>query len=243
MSDIEAFYTDVNVSFQISDSVWDNIPKVSENAAVIFEPRIHAWLPFTLRNHMYYLRNHNFSLYIFHSKENESQVREITGNRENINYICFCEGNSTRDIYNDTLKSVEFYESIPCMRMLIFQTDSWLRKDGIERFLNYGYIGGPHDNCEGSTMNGGLSLRNKQVCIDIIKKYGNKDAHHWEDSFFSHGCLKFFPELFPALDMAKQFSSEWQFDKRSIGTHKFWYTVHDPADRKHLMTFEDYSPP
>uniref|UniRef100_A0A6C0F6V7 DUF5672 domain-containing protein n=1 Tax=viral metagenome TaxID=1070528 RepID=A0A6C0F6V7_9ZZZZ len=241
MSDVQAFYREMNNTFKVPESLWDNIPKVSENAAVIFEPRVHPNLPFTLRNHMYYLAPYNFSLTIFHSKENERQVKEITGDRPNINFICFCEGNSTRDIYNDTLKTVEFYESIPCNRMLIFQTDSWLRNFGIDKFFDYGYIGAPHDNREGATMNGGLSLRNKQVCIDIIKKYNNKDAHQWEDSFFSYGCLLFFPELFPKLDSAKQFSSCWQFDERSIGVHQFWDCVVDPVKRKTLMTLHSYT--
>lgn len=237
MADVEAFYLK-NKTFKAADILWNNIPKISDNAAVIFEPRIHPNFSFTLNNFVYFLSEHNFSFYIFHSKENEKQVMDITKGRQNINYICFSEGNSTRDIYNDTLKSVEFYESIPCKRMLIFQTDSWIRTKGLEKFMDYAYIGAPHRNWEGTSMNGGLSLRNKQVCIDIIKKLGEegKKTHHWEDTFFSVGCFAFFPELYPTLDVAKQFSSEWMFDSRSIGTHKFWYTIIDPEQRKHLMT-------
>ena len=69
--------------------------------------------------------------------------------------------------YNKLLTSVWFYEQLLSKKFLLFQTDSCLLKDGIEDFLEFDYIGAPWPHLRNQIGNGGFSLRDKHVCIQI----------------------------------------------------------------------------
>ena len=100
--------------------------------------------------------------------------------------------------------------------MLIFQSDSFLWQNGIEKFIDYNYIGA-RSPC-GKIMNGGLSLRNvewcrKQICTQSPLLYEN------EDVFFSRLL-----DEFPSPEIQDKFSVEQcKVDDVPLGVHKLWF--------------------
>lgn len=113
--------------------------------------------------------------------------------------------------YNKLLTSEWFYESfIAFDYMLILQTDAILLKTELHNWLEtgYDYIGAPWPNgyslnlktskipvengilCNAFVGNGGLSLRNIQSCINLIKEFPDLALNwqalgHAEDLFFA----------------------------------------------------------
>ena len=206
-----------------------NLPKESNNALVIVEPREHYNLEFVIKNTCYYCRG--WSLYIFHSKKNKKYIEKILNNKlKNINMIEFTDDNINKDEYNTLLKSKEkFWNKINAENILIFQTDTYIRKFGIEQYLKYDYIGAPwskkskYNNI--MVGNGGLSLRNKQKMIEIIEKYNdNQDEdkineYENEDIYFSYYGDKMNINI-PDSEEAKKFSMEHIYYHDPLGVHQ-----------------------
>ena len=86
----------------------------------------------------------------------------------NTNIIVLDNPKLTIDGYNSMLKSKDFWKSLPYEKVLIFQNDSRLLKEGIEEFLEWDYVGSPFQ-FQHHGGNGGLSLRNVKVMEEICK--------------------------------------------------------------------------
>lgn len=144
------------------------------------------------------------------------------------------------DIYNDILKSSQFWKDLNCEKCLIIQEDGIVFREGVERFLNYDYVGAPwSDSAENLYLknsvnpnmvgNGGLSIRNISKMIQVTEKYV-KEKHLLfykninytpEDVYFSM-CLVKENAVLPSIEEAAQFSNEQLVYMKSIGIHKFW---------------------
>lgn len=123
---------------------------------------------------------------------------------------------SNSNDYNKLLTSIEFWESLPYDKVLIFQHDSGLLRRGIEEYFDFDFIGAPLYHIDFPAMNGGLSLRNVKPMIHCLKdqpfKYGN------EDIYFCHQLQKLGYKL-PTKEIAKTFSVETIFGLGSLGYH------------------------
>ena len=202
------------------------LPNKSSKALVIVEPRIHENLEFTIKNIAYYCKG--WSLYIFHSKENKKLIEKILAhNLTNTNLIEFSEGNITRDEYCNLLYSVDrFWNKIDADMILIFQTDAYIRRRGIEDFLHYDYVGAPwaysnhteFSDLEFDIGNGGLSLRRKSVMIEILKQ-NPPDKEVNEDLYFSYWCSKLNYKK-PNKDEAMKVFVEQIYYHDPIGLHQ-----------------------
>jgi hypothetical protein len=123
----------------------------------------------------------------------------------------------------------------PYFRVLTFQMDTVLLRNGIEEFYEWDYIGAPcysyvNDN---TIMNGGLSLRNPRIMEYITRYYGwNSDIEDLvklgqsstasffaEDIFFSLRMIKYRVGKYPPLETSKLFSVESKFNLGSLGYH------------------------
>jgi hypothetical protein len=202
-----------------------NVPKVSQYACAIIEPRLHSYLEVVIKNMIYFLPG--WSVYVFHSKENEEFVHDILKghNKNNINLIPISEGNITVEEYNQWLANPKFYQMINAKFVLIFQTDSYLRRFGMESYIkeNYDYIGAPwgHISWTHQVGNGGLSLRKVDTMIRITNK------HPWngkaEDIYFQHAFVKEglqMPNKYS--DIMRSFSVETIMNSNPVGVHKYW---------------------
>jgi hypothetical protein len=124
--------------------------------------------------------------------------------------------------YNKLLTSLHFWEQL-CSRydrVLIFQTDSSLLRQGINEFLQDGadYYGAPW-SWQSWGGNGGLSLRNPKVMCDVIKKFPyNPDKHGNEDVYFSNHIEQVGGRL-GSREMNSKFSVEAVFALGSFGQH------------------------
>ena len=121
-------------------------------------------------------------------------------------------------------------------RVLIFQRDSGLLKEGIDEFMEYDYVGAPCYNFvkDQTIQNGGLSLRNPRVMEYICRLYGWKmdiqdmmvvgqyssASFFAEDIFFCLRLIKYNAGKLAPLDVSKKFSVESRFELGSFGYHR-----------------------
>lgn len=200
-------------------------PKIypnTEYTAVIVETRNHKHLEVVIKNTMYFLNESTsdikWGLKIYHSFENSEFVKSITNNWNNVITFELKKNIISIDDYNELFKSTDFWQNLPSNNILIFQTDSILLKFGIDDFINYGYVGAPwHREREGTFIgNGGLSFRNKNMMIDVIKKYDINSIKQ-EDIYFSKYLNK---EYIAPLKIAKRFSVEDVPYDNPLGLHQ-----------------------
>jgi hypothetical protein len=193
-----------------------------EYCAVIVEPRNHKALSFVLENFLKNLSDEWF-IVIIHGINNIDFIENIILNdlykyKNRIAKINLFVDNLSLKEYNELLVSEYFYNKIPTEKFLVFQTDSMVsekNKGLINKFLNYDYVGAPWKSIN-SVGNGGLSLRDKNACLECIKN--NKWDGSNEDMFFSK-----YIENKPYVEDAKNFSVETIYSDNAFGLHKPWY--------------------
>eukprot|EP01041_Mallomonas_annulata_P001242 gene1242-2409_t len=168
--------------------------------AIIIEPQIHSTFEICVRNIMFHL-GPTWSLTVYYSYYNEEFIRFILYNIPNIQYQLLIGNSYTINDYNTLLKSSLFWRNIPAKKVLIFQSDSIMLRSGIDKYLQYDYIGGAWDIKHNSLIktlithnktlkipvgNGGFSLRNVEAMRNICEKYSSTSSlEEQEDIFFS----------------------------------------------------------
>lgn len=133
--------------------------------------------------------------------------------------MCF-KNHSVRTLndYNTLMTSRTLWEAIPFDKVLIFQQDANLLREGIEDFLEYDYIGAPW-KFQQHGGNGGLSWRSKEMMLKVIERYPyNVSAYGYEDVYFSNHIESVGGKLAPR-DVCSKFSCESVFTLGSMGTH------------------------
>lgn len=198
-----------------------NIPRDSPRACVIVEPRKHPHLEFVMKNVVYFLPH--WSLYVFHSKDNEQFVKSIVGSK-NVHLYVVCQKNMTIAKYNRLMTSAAFWNRVDAEDILIFQTDSYLRKSGVETFLRYGFpiLGAPWRWCPEKHQggNGGLSLRKKSAMLAIIARFPYREE--WAEDVYFHIHAPLLNYSLAPRHIGKLFSIETIDSKESYGAHKPW---------------------
>ncbi len=107
-------------------------------------------------------------------------------------------------------------------RMLLFQTDSIICSRSnytIDDFLEWDYIGAPIEESLGRGYNGGLSIRNPRMILDILKNFdydrenkgkGIMDLDIEDRWYYEKAVALGYPKL-PSEDVAKRFAVETVF--------------------------------
>lgn len=120
-------------------------------------------------------------------------------------------------------------------RVLTFQMDTALLRNGIEDFYKWDYVGAPcYSYVEDNTIqNGGLSLRNPRI-MEYISRYhgwntdlgeliqlgqGSTASFFAEDIFFTYRMIKHKIGNIAPMEQAKLFSVESKFVWGSLGYH------------------------
>lgn len=222
--------------FQMHYKNRPEIPKVSRYTCAIVEPRKHPHLELAIKNVLYYIPQ-TWSIYVFHSQENQEFVRQILLDKiDQINLICISKGNLFGHDYSTLLTSELFWNWIDAEFVLIFQTDTYLRKYGIEKWIkkDYDYIGAPWQECSWMNAcskqagNGGLSLRKKSKMLEIIQN--NVYSTHMTEDFWFHQQLLANPSSLSKLadnKEAEEFSVESIYHPDPLGVHKYWAYIID----------------
>lgn len=145
------------------------------------------------------------------------------------------------DIYNNVLKSSKFWSTIDSVKTLIIQDDGILLRPGIEKFMNYDYIGASWvDNVANEYIkthisddlvgNGGFSLRTTQKMIEVCNKYVKEKQWLFyknvteipEDVYFVYGLKQDPSSTMPNHATGVEFASEEVCNLKSLGVHKVW---------------------
>ena len=197
------------------------------STAVIVEPRRHPALKYVLQNMVSSLPS-DWSILIFHGKDNNTYVQTILENMEDptrfLKPIQLDTQNLSLEQYNQLLMSQAFYRAIPTESMLIFQTDTLiLEPTQIQEFLEYDYVGAPWKS--GIIGNGGLSFRKKSRMLAVISAVVQFNVN--EDVYFSTQPV--IPLKKPTFEMAKRFAVETVFYPSPFGIHAPW---------KHLTPYQ-----
>ena len=122
-------------------------------------------------------------------------------------------------------------------RALFFQTDSIICANSIhtiDDFLEWDYLGAPYPGGWGDAFNGGLSLRNPKLILELLASPLNDFDENWakgnygecvEDAWY-YRKLKQLPNTkIPSYDLAMNFSVEAQWNEWPFGYHapRFWH--------------------
>lgn len=209
------------------DSKFENyipeIPKDTEYNTVLFELRPMKIIKNIIKNHLYFLNknksNIKWGLQIFCGLDNEGFIRQELKDWENVVYNNIGIKNiKDRTEHTAILKTLDFWESLNGSKILLFQTDSLILREGIDEFLGYDYVGAPWSKPKENVYvgNGGLSLRTKTKMIEIIKKYPN-DTTTLEDIYFSKHMKD---ENIVDIETAKRFCVEDVYFDNPMGIHK-----------------------
>lgn len=195
----------------------------SDRAAVIIEPRDQSILRWTICNIMHYT---HWPIIVYHSEKNSYLLEGLPIHKKIVIPADF----NVND-YNQLLVSQGFWLSLP-ENVLIFQTDSFMLRFGIESFMKYDYIGAPWSplNMEIYSIstnigNGGFSFRKRDKMIQIINEvpYENNLA---EDIYYAQGFQKMGGKL-PPMRIHKKFSVEQIYNKKPLAVHAPWYAMND----------------
>lgn len=215
----------------------------SENVAVIIESAVHPALELVVRNVMFYLES-GWSLIVYHSKENEFFIKNALKDLSNIEFRLPYFPIYSVSEYNHFMKMHKFYESLNAKKVLIFQTDSIMLKKGMERFMQYDYVGAPW-HWHGRCGNGGFSLRSVDVMMRAcLSAFSDHNVNMNEDVIFSefvskHYKLAPFNEAFsfarehraPTLD---HMSAENNVIDSHLALHQTWLFLDKTVMRKIL---------
>jgi len=161
-------------------------PGQSPLVGILVENRNHEYLEATLRNFSCMLPF--ASLWIIHSEKNKETIHSLVGGFSNIRTECSLPDDGFTVKECDALKMTpEFWKKfIGFHRALIFNVDTGIKKNSILRFMHFDYIGAtwyhrPYDLYQG---NGGFSLRNPRLMMEICNKFRD-DAVPPEDVYFA----------------------------------------------------------
>jgi hypothetical protein len=218
------------------------------NTAVIIEPRNteSEMLELVVKNFMYYLHK-DWSLMIIHGTENADLVDELCKSIGEVYLVKLNVSNLSMRQYNQLSVSSDLYNIIPTENILMFQTDTILRKPIPEELLNYAYVGAPWklglpwSEATGGIGNGGLSLRKKSAMLHIIQYYNHPHKGIMnEDIYFSMACQHLKMNR-PSYDLAKTFSIETVFHPDPIGIHKPHFSEDDCREMLSISHFPSLS--
>lgn len=162
------------------------------------------------------------ALTVVHSPENAGDVSRILGDSPgNVRSVCLPGlSGATLGTYNQLLMSDAFWGTVlKGERILIFQTDTGLRRNGILSYWHCDYVGAPwtKDWAEcGLVGNGGLSMRSRKAMQDVC----GSPFSGPEDVYFARELRKAGRYAVATPGQASGFSVEAVFHPNPVGFHK-----------------------
>ncbi|GAM88318.1 hypothetical protein ANO11243_063510 [Dothideomycetidae sp. 11243] len=161
------------------------------------------------------------------SRENWSIPRSLAFRRlvdaKRISIMFLPNGTSfpTHDSVSEWLASSWLWEQFENSdRMLMFQSDSVLCSKSsvaLDDFLEWDLIGAPINPIYGQGYNGGLSLRNTKMMLNITR--ANSIDEKFEDQWFYHQAMALGAKL-PPVEVASRFSVETVWAEEPLGYHQ-----------------------
>ena len=207
----------------------NSVPQCSNNTdliCVIIEPRRHPNLKSVIRNVSHFASK--YPIVWLHSEENRDFLDE--DDFSNVTRIKISDENLNLAQYNAIMTSPHFWGIFNCKRILIFQTDSCLLREGIDEFLKYDLIGAPWPDGWTTQIipenlicgNGGLTIRNPKLMREICLTSDKPKVP--EDYFFSSSVYELAKTdssivLPQTREEASMFCSELTINSKCLGVH------------------------
>lgn len=143
-----------------------------KKVALIVEPGINTHFEYAVRNVMYYLGS-DWSCQVQYSKYSKDYVKGVLANVKNMDYVQLNVDIRSVHDFNRLMKEASFWEPFRNHKVLIYQSDSFMLRPGMNAFLKFDYIGAPwhliHNErvakyvakgyLKNAVGNGGFSLR------------------------------------------------------------------------------------
>lgn len=112
---------------------------------------------------------------------------------------------------------------VDAKRVLLFQSDSILcarSEERVEDYFKYDLVGAPIAEQYGQGFNGGLSVRNPRVFLNITRSVDfASSGHEFEDQYFYAELKKAGAEL-PTVEAAMTFAVETMYYETPLGYHQ-----------------------
>ena len=113
-----------------------------KKVALIVEPGINTHFEYAVRNVMYYL-GPEWSCQVQYSKVSEAHVKAALVNVKNVDYVQVNADIRSVHDFNRLMKEESFWQPFRNHKVLIFQSDSFMLRPGMDSFLKFDYIGAP----------------------------------------------------------------------------------------------------
>lgn len=199
--------------------------KETNKAYLFYEMRNHPNIEFVLYNAL--CACEGFGLVVYCSGENEARIREVLGHnvsRAEI-HVLFEKDigrEEGRRVYNETLMSLNFWQTFPAEHILICETDAYfLRKLPLE-YLDYDYVGYEWPWLPNQPGGGGVSLRKRSAMVRICKESKQKTVYG-ADSWASNGISEL------GMTFIHGFN-ESCFISKPIAVHQWWTFINYEGD-------------
>lgn len=191
--------------------------------AVLVETRLLSNLKEIIENHLLLLPE-DWGFMIFGSIKNKSFFEQ---HFPGCPFVLLGKNEMDGKDYNEMLTGKWFWDKIPFDKILIFQHDSRILREGIEEFMQWDYVGSPW-NFQMHGGNGGLSLRTKEAMMDIIEKSPAYNYPHDgnEDVWFCNLLLNHTKWKLASREVCEKFSVESIYKEGTFGYHAIdkWLT-------------------
>ena len=233
------------------------ISRRSVKQSVIVESRNLPYLEFIIRN-VILRTGSGWSHTLIATLENQEHMKAMAASiSPDINVIVLPLHSLSVSGYNALLTSPTFWSMLHGEKILVYQHDSFLFRDGIDQYLAYDYVGAPWPRKQGLTRtgvgNGGLSVRSRRLMRGALLAFPwerwrdyspyTKIWMKWkglngpEDIYFCRLFDRCIGILFPSFETARSFSTETIHHPDPIGGHQWWFSKYDwqAAIRRNLL--------
>lgn len=223
-------------------------PKAGQNVAVIIENRsLDKAIP--LLEHFGKVLGPDWPIYLFTTQKNFPNAPEFKQMRRSGQLrvkslpktVAF---ETRRDVSHFLTRSWLYNKLAPAGHILFFQTDSIICAHStthIEDYLQYDFIGAPIDKNYGTGFNGGLSLRNRGVFLDITKHSNWQDEFdgtliknqgdvEFEDQWFYKKLSEHPESRLPTYETASTFAVETIWQDKPLGYHQIDRFFHNRTE-------------
>lgn len=240
-----------------------SIPIKSDLETVLIEYRCFPHLEFLIRNTIFKLGN-KWSHTIVCGNQNYEYMYEMCNKiSPNIKIIQTDHDILTPSSYHELLSTTAFWKLFDGKKILIYHEDTIIFKKNINDFLDWDYISSSFSKSKNdiipSVDNSGISLRTKDIMIEIIKSIGPEETifdpltiqymkdenltFPPEDIYFSKNMQDFSIGKLADFNSALNFSSENIIHNHSFAGDKFWMDDDDWINRfKNNFFYKEYLP-
>lgn len=197
--------------------------------AVIIETSIIANLiPIML--HFYNVLGPSWGMTLFTLEENWQEPlspvfqRAFTSGRLEVRFLPKdAELTSSRGVSKFLTQPWIWQQLVSAERILLFQADSILctkSQEAVDNYFQYDFVGAPIDSKYGQGYNGGLSIRNPRLFLEIVTETDFlTSGEEFEDQFFYKKLKEKGAEM-PVEEIAKTFSVETIYYETPLGYHQ-----------------------